>query len=700
MRDFGRRSTLYESGRAEHRGCPFFKYVTNRILGYFVDFFQATLYISFKLESGFGTRQFLAPFLRHKSIFLAIMDTLKRKLTAILSADVAGYSFLMSEDEASTVRTLQDYREIISGFVEEYRGRVVDSPGDNLMAEFASVVDAAQCAVEIQSTLAEKNDNLPENRRMHFRIGINLGDVIEDDGRIYGDGVNIAARIESLADPGGICLSGSAYEQVESKLSWGFEYLGKRTVKNMAKPIRVYRITQEPGDGERARPKKIKVKKWSALAVAIGLIVIAGIGVRWFYGQNRSVQNRGLPSKHMAMEIPDKPSIAVLPFDNLSDEPNQEYIADGLTENIIASLSHISEMFVISRNSTFVYKGMPVNIQQVSKELGVRYVLEGSVQKSGDKLRITAQLIDAESGYHMWAKRYDRNLEDLFDLQDDITLKIIQALAIKLTIGEEMALRQTTENLEAWGQFVKGTGLFENFTKKENQLARDHFKEAVKIDPEYAFAWTMLAWTHVIDAWFTFSESNADSIRQAVISAKQAAKLNGDQPELHSLWSTIALIQGQHEKAVTEGRKAVDIGPSNALSHLLLAYVLIFNGEFTEAATFAERAIRLTPYCPGWYLGIMAHAYRQSGRYEDAYAMYSMCLDRSLKNNASPLNALIGMIDVSIQLGRKKEAAGYVTELLKALPEFSLEGMRPIFPYKNPEHLERILTNLETAGLK
>ena len=624
----------------------------------------------------------------------------KRKLSAVLSADVKGYSRLMDEDEAGTVDRIKEYRALITGLIQRYRGRVVDSPGDNVLAEFASVVDATECSVKIQEELKQRNAGLPDNLRMEFRIGINLGDVIEEDDRIYGNNVNIAARIESLAESGGVYISGTSYDQVKNRLNLGYEYLGEHSLKNIAEPVRVYRVLMEPGAAGTVVGEKKRTGTRLILAAALALLIVAGGVAGWYFFQRRPVKIEPASLDRMAFPLPDKPSIAVLPFDNLSGNPDQEYIADGLTENIIAALSNISEMFVISGNSTFVYKNKPVKIQQVSEELGVRYVLEGSVQKSGDNIRITAQLIEAVTGHNLWAMRYDRNLKDLFALQDEITLKIIRALAIKLTEGEQAAIRESTENFEAWGYLVKGMSLFERFSLDDNAMARELFKKALSIDPEYSYVWTSLAWTHVIDAWFGFGKSPAESLRQAAELAEKAASFDGNQSELHSLWSAVYLTRKQYEKAVAEGRIAVELGPNNALSHVLFAYVMLFAGNFDEAVLLAERAVRLTPYCPDWYLPILGQAYRQAGRYEEAFATFNKGLDTALKNNGIPVASLIGLVDVCMQLGREKQAREYAAELLKVSPTFSFKYFSNIFPYKNPAHLERILSNLRKAGLQ
>ncbi len=623
----------------------------------------------------------------------------KRKLSAVLSADVKGYSRLMGRDEAGTVNRIKEYRAVMAGLIYEYRGRVVDSPGDNILAEFASAVDATECAVKIQKELKDRNADIPDDSKMEFRIGINLGDVIEDGERIYGDGVNIAARIESVAATGGICVSGTIYDQIKNKLPLGYENLGEHRVKNIAEPVRVYRVLMEPEKAGKVLGGKGKSKRRWFLITVLPLAFLVG-ALSWLYFVRPPAKHEPASPDRMAFPLPDKPSIALIPFDNLSQEPGQEYIADGLTENIIAALSKISEMFVIAGNSTFFYKDKPVKIQQVSEELGVRYVLRGSVQKSGDNLRITAQLIDATTGYPLWVERYDRKLKDLFLLQDEITLKIIKALEVNLTEGEQAAIRQNTEDFEAWGDCVKGVALFEHFSKEDNKQARQYLEKAVAIDPGYAFAWTMLAWVHVIDAWFGFSKSPSESIQRAEELARKAAALGGAPSELHSLWSTIHLNQGDYEKAVAAGRKAVAKGPNNALSNILLAYVMLFAGNFDEAVSYAEKATRLTPYCPDWYLSILGQSYRQAGRPKEALAAFEKALARSRKDKSNPMPPLLGLIDVSMELGRNQQAERYAREVMKISPDFSLKYYPQVYPYRDPAYLERIVANLRKAGLK
>jgi TolB-like protein/class 3 adenylate cyclase len=369
-------------------------------------------------------------------------EKFKRKLAAILSADVKGYSRLMGEDEEGTIRTLNAYKEVMTGFIRKHEGRVVGTAGDSVLAEFASVVDAVRCAVAIQEELKDRNKDLPEDRRMEFRIGINLVDVVEEGETIYGDGVNIAARLESLAEAGGICISGTAYDQIKNKLAFSYDYVGEQAVKNIKEPVRVYKVRMEPevASPKVGREKKIGGKRLSRAAMAIiVVIVIAGAVILYQFVLCPSPPKMEVASKEkMAYPLPDVPSIAVLPFVNTSEDPKQEFLCDAMTEDIITALSKVPRLVVIARNSTSTYKGKAVKVKQVSEELGVRYVLEGSLQRSGDRVRITAQLIDALTGHHLWAERYERDMKDIFALQDEITIKILTGVQVKLT-GERLA---------------------------------------------------------------------------------------------------------------------------------------------------------------------------------------------------------------------------------------------------------------------
>ena len=385
-------------------------------------------------------------------------DKVIRKLRAILSADVKGYSLLMADDEAFTIQTIKEYRNIMSNCIEQHNGRVVDSPGDNILAEFASAVDAVQCAVEIQKQLKKENDRLVEDKRLEFRIGVNIGDVVHDGDRIYGDGVNIAARIEGLADPGGVCVSRSAYDQIKKKLGFEYAYLGEQLVKNIDEPVRIYKVLMAPLDAGKPIGVKTKpsTKRW-VWPLTAAVLVLLGIVTWQFYQKTITPEFEPASIENKVHPLPDKPSVAVLPFNNLSNDPEQEFFTDGMTDELITNLSKISGLLVISRNSSFVYKGKTVPIKQVANELKVKYVLEGSIQRAGDRVRIRAQLIDGVSDHHLWAESYDAVMENIFDLQDEITKKIAAVLEVKLTVREQnLSATKETTNIDAYDAFVKG----------------------------------------------------------------------------------------------------------------------------------------------------------------------------------------------------------------------------------------------------
>jgi adenylate cyclase len=622
----------------------------------------------------------------------------KRKLTAILSADVAGYSRLMGEDEEATVRTITTYREVLTTLIQQHNGKVVDSPGDNLLAEFASVVDSVQCAVAVQKEIKSLNDELPENRKMRFRIGINLGDVIQEEERIYGDGINIAARLEGLAKPGGICISGTSYDQVKNKLNLGYKNLGEHSVKNIAEPVRVYRVLTDPEASGKVIGEKRKAKRWLALAAAIVLIVVVGGVTGWYFYLRQSTKIEPASMEKMAYPLPDKPSIAVLPFDNLSGIPDQDYLADGITENIITALSYIPEIFVIARNSTFTYKGKAVKAQKVAEDLGVRYILEGSVQRAGDRLRITAQLIDATTGRHLWADRYDRDLQDLFALQDEITLKIVFALEVKLSVGVQTRLaRKTMPNFEAWSYYVRGYGHMKQHTKDDNAKARELFERAANLDPGYAPAITALGWTYWEDAFHGWSETRGESLQRAVELAEKAQALDDSDPWIHALWGAIYLRQGRYDQAIAEGEKSVALGPNQSFPHILLGTYLHHIGRYKEALPLVRKAMRLDPYYPSIYLELLGHVYLSMEAYEKAVEAFRVLVVREPQSKMGHR----GLAIAYIRLGRKEQARSEVAEVLRFFPEYSLEVARKQAQLMNMDStvMENYIEALREAGL-
>jgi adenylate cyclase len=627
-------------------------------------------------------------------------ESFKRKLTTMFSADVAEYSRLMGQDEAATVKTLKAYRGIMTELIKQHRGRVVDSPGDNMLAEFTSVVDTVQCAVAVQKELQARNAELPEDRRMEFRIGINLGDVIEEEDRIYGDGVNIAARLEALANPGGICISKTAFDQIETKLPLGYDYLGEQTVKNIAKPVGAYRVLMEPRVRVAEEIEKEKtVPVWRRKIVVAGgvalVLVVIGALIWNFYLRRPPKEVASV--EEMAYPLPDTPSIAVLPFANISGDPEQEYFSDGLTEEIITALSKLHKMVVIARNSTFSYKDKPVKVQQVGEELGVRYVLEGSVRKAGDRVRITAQLIDAPTGHHLWAERYDRDLKDIFALQDEITMKILTALRVTLTEGEQARVYDRGRgNLDSFMKVLEGNSYFFRLNEDDNVVARQMFEEAIVLDRENSGAYTALGWTYLADVWYGSSESPGKSMERASELAQKALALDDTKDHAHCLLGHIYLMKRQYEKAIAEQERAIALNPNGADAHAHLGMTLDYAGRAEEAIALLKKAIRLNPIPPNWYLFTLGDAYCLTGQYEEAIAVYTKVLHR----NPEDIRTLIGLAATYNLMGREEEARAQAAQILRVIPKFSVESFANRLPFKNKADTDLYIDSLRKAGLK
>ncbi len=624
----------------------------------------------------------------------------KRKLTAILSADVEGYSRLMGEDEEATVRTLTAYREVFTTLIQQHNGRVIDSPGDNLLVEFASVVDAVQCAVAVQKEINTRNNQLPENRRMQFRIGINLGDVIQEEERIYGDGVNIAARLEALADPEGICISKTAFDHIETKLPLGYEYLGEKTVKNITKPVGAYRVLMERRVIVAEQKEEAKgIPFWRSKAVlTVGiavLLVIVGVAVWNFYLRPAPAEVASV--EKMSYALPDKPSIAVLPLTNMSGDPEQEYFSDGLTEEIITALSKVHNMFVIARNSTFTYKGKSVRISQVAEELGVQYVLEGSVRKAGDQVRITAQLIDALTGHHLWAERYDRDLKDIFTLQDEITKEIITALQVKLTMGEDARLLgKGTDNLEVYLKCLRARELIARSTIEGNVLARQLSEEAIALDPEYPEAYRMLGVTHFVDVLHGVSKSPEESLALASKLTRKAIDLDESNGVAHAKLGFILVMMRQYDKAIEEGKRALELEPNSAYVLHTYGAILYFAARNEEAIPLFEKAIRLNPKPPNMYRHHYGAALREAERYEEAIAQVKKAIERE-PNDILSYSVLASSYSMA---GREEEARAAAAEILRINPNFSLENYIKRSPHKDQTVNERYVDAMRKAGLK
>jgi adenylate cyclase len=580
-------------------------------------------------------------------------NSMERKLRAILSADVKGYSILMADDEIHTIQTLKTYRQIMSDLIRQHSGRVVDNPGDNLLAEFSSAVDAVECAVQIQKKLKKENARFVEDNRLEFRIGINIGDVVHDRGRIYGSGVNVAARIEGLAEPAGICLSRNAYDHVKNKLDLGFEYLGEHEVKNIDEPVRVYKVLIDTDS-----PKFLVNEQF---------------------------------------ELPDKPSIAVLPFTNMSGDPSQEYFSDGLTEQIINGLCKVSNLFVIARNSSFAYKGKSISVKQIAKELGVQYILEGSVQRADDLVRITAQLIDASTDYHMWSENYDRKLSGIFELQDEITLKLIDIMQIKLTLGEQARLWEgMTKNIQAYDMCMRGNDCFFRGNAKDNKHAQQFYKEAINIDENYAFVYAMLGFTYLFDLLFRWGESPIQAFEQAEKCAEKTLALNESLDLAYLLSGWIKLFKRQHHEAIEEGQRAIALNPNGADAHAIFGYICNISGETDLAIKLLKRAFRLNPIPLPHYYIILAMAYRNNEQYEKAIEVS----EKGLSSHTDLFALYLTLAASYTFLGRTDEAHMAVEKVLKIDPNFSLEHFAKTLPYKQKETGEKLIEALRKAGLK
>ena len=552
---------------------------------------------------------------------------MERRLAAILAADVVGYTALMGGDEAGTLKRMTDLRrDFLKPLIDEHRGRVVKLMGDGLLVEFASVVDAVTCALAWQDGVEEKEATAEENKRLQFRIGINLGDVIVEGEDIYGDGVNIAARLEGLAEPGGICLSDDVYRQVRGKIDASFEDLGERDLKNVAEPVRVYRVA---GDS-------------SGTASAA--------------------------SGRTALPLPGKPSIAVLPFSNMSGDPEQEYFADGLVEDIITTLSKLAGLRVIARNSSIVYKGQTVDIREVAKQLGVQFVLEGSVRRGGDRIRITAQLIDASSGSHVWAERYDRAMDDIFALQDEITLVLATEMQVKLTEGEQARLHYTTtSNVEAWTHWVKGLFHYRQAITKDNfTVAMSCWQKALTLDPTSAALHGMIGYMHYMDVRFGWWDDRQTALEKARTYSDRALELDPDSPNGHTASSLTFLVEGHYEEAAVHARRAANLAPGSADAVAFACVVLANAGYPQEALALGDRAMILSPNYPASYLGQLGNAYRLAGRIDEAIATFRAYHARS------PGFGLSDLVICYQQTGRPAEAKRTAAQLLSIRRDFTI----------------------------
>jgi len=586
-------------------------------------------------------------------------ERVERRLVAVLAADVAGYSRLMGADEEGTLARLKAVRKtVVDPTITAHRGRIVKTTGDGMLVEFASAVDAARCAAEVQRGMADQNARVPRDTQIELRIGIHVGDIIIDDADIFGDGVNIAARLEGIAEPGGVCVSDDAQRQIRGKIDIAFEEMGSQTLKNIAEPMRAWRMRLD-GSVPPIAPAK-------------------------------------LPSEaNQPLALPDKPSIAVLPFQNMSGDPEQEHFCDGLVEDIITTLSKLARLRVIARNSSFVYKGRSVDIREAAKQLGVRYVLEGSVRKSGNRVRITAQLIDAADGTHLWAERYDRAMDDIFAIQDEITLTLATEMQVKLTEGEQARLHYTTtSNVEAWTYWVVGMSHFRKaVTKEHNSQARHYWEKALALDPASASLNAKLSFLHSLDARFGWWDDRQTAMDKARSYADRALEIDPGNADAYTASSVTLLGQRRYDEAVAAAKKAVKLAPGAADAAELASHVLAASGYPEDAVVLGEKAMSLSPSYPAMLLGTLGNAYRLSGRTEQAIAAFQAYHARN------PGFGLTDLVIIYQQTGQPEKARRTAEQLLAARPNFTISEWFKTQFRRDAAQVEADKAALRDAGL-
>jgi TolB-like protein/Tfp pilus assembly protein PilF len=626
--------------------------------------------------------------------------------------DIVGFSRQMGTDEARTLRLLAVHNQIIQQAVTAHKGTVIKTVGDAFLVDFPSVVHAVQCAQAVQAQFQAHNAKHGSTEQIHVRIGIHLGDVVQQDGDVFGDGVNIAKRLQELAEPDTICLSDVVYRDVAQKVPLGTVVsLGRPHLKNIAQRFPVYALLSEAPKGIRQtlRIQRLKLSRWVGTSgltwVVAGLMFIAGtiVTVR-FLSPKLSPQSSPVSTQEApALPLPDKPSIVVLPVANMSNDPEQEYFSDGITEELTSALSKLASLFVISRNTATTYKGKPVKVQEVSKELGVQDVLEGSVRKADGQVRITAQLIDALQDHHLWTERYERPLKDIFALQDEIVQKIVTTLKLQLSLWEQGVLvRKPTDNLEAYDYYLRGTEslwrAYYGSQKEANVQARQLFEKAIELDPTYAEAYTGLGGTYHVDGFYlSWSPDRTRSFDQALEMLQKAIALDDSLPLAHQFLSAVYVWgKKQYDRAMAEAQRAVALAPNDADGYQNLGGILVWVGRPEEAIGLIEKAIRLNPRHPPIYLQALSFAYRIAGRYEEAIVPAKQIL--VLNPNFVPAHLMLA--NCYAQLGQLDEARAEAAEVMRLAPHYSLEVAKQSLPFKDPAVLEREIDAWRKAGLK
>lgn len=618
-------------------------------------------------------------------------EPLERKLAAILYADVAGYSRLTGEDEEGTHRALSAALDLITDAIEVHNGTVMHFAGDAVLADFTTVSDALLCAAAVQQDLKIRNQGLPDSRKVQFRIGVNLGEVIVDRNEIYGDGVNVAARLETLAEPGGICISEAVYSAVGKKLPLDYVFLGEQQVKNIAEPVKAYHARLKPDavlPTPRRSPKTRRRKPRVGVLAAVVVLLAVGAGmITWLAPWAPTMERSALP-------LPEKPSIAVLPFDNLGGDPQQEYFSDGITNDIITDLSKFHDLLVIASNTVFTYKGKPVKVKDLGRELGVRYVLEGSIQRASEKVRVNAQLIDAATGHHLWAERYDRDLKDLFALQDEIVETIVRTLAVKVrTVELERTMRKETDSLEAYDYVLRGREYVARTTLSTNIKAREMFQRAIELDPRYASAYVGLGWTYRKAVGHGWTEFLDEALEQAHNLAQQALHLE-ESADAYGLLGYIYLLRQQYDLASHALERAIALNPNDWDSLAILASVMLYTGRHDEAIQTFETTLRFNPAVDVDRLFELGLAYYLASRYDESIKT----LEQGVGRNPNHPFLYIALAAAYAQAGLPNDASRAVVSVRRLDPFFEVASFGTRF--LNPEDRERIARGLRKAGLK
>jgi adenylate cyclase len=609
----------------------------------------------------------------------------QRRLAAILSADVVGYSGLMRRDEQATLASLKESRQIIARLVAEQGGRVDDTAGDSVLAEFPSVVRAVECALAIQEALRRRNEPLPEDRQMRFRIGINLGDVIADEETIYGDGVNVAARTQALADPGGISICGPAYEQVKDKLDLNVESLGRQQFKNIAEPVVCYRVVSagDIASPDSKAPRSVLLAGLALLAIAA---VVAG-SVLW---------QRGVEEPARQQEPPARPSVVVLPFSNLSADPEQEYFSDGITNDIITDLSRLQSLRVIARASAFAYKDQPIDVTDIGRDLGVRYVVEGSVQKAGGRLRINVHVTDSQTGFDLWGERYDGSVDDLFAVQDDVTRQIVDTLAVQLSPEERRNIgRAATRSFEAYDLFLRGLTQFRPRTPEGNKRAVDSYTRAIELDPQFARAYGGLAVALTVAYFRGWTDSPAETLERALALARKAVELDDQSPQTHWALGYAHLYRKEYDQAIAAVERAIDLAPNYADGYGLLAHIKNFTGDHEQALSLIQNAMDLNPYYTFDYPWNLGRAYYGLERYAEA----AQALETALEKNATAAQVRLFLASSYLRLGRADDAEWEIEQVVMADPGFTVSQVANTLPLVDQTRLDGLLDDLRQVGL-